>query len=144
MCLNEDLKCFSICLLAVLPLPGVKSEAASKKPMCVKSQTLYLTRSAYQKGTYNLNDTDISSIFLSKTCQVMQAECTEAEIYQNRWFWKKEDFSYEAIEKQKVLWYYFFKNFKKQKNIKKIKYRRCIISETKKMVQRRTLCNFSF
>lgn len=50
--MNEKLKLwvrktaciFSICLLAVLAVPGIRSEAASKKPTCVKKQTVYLVR----------------------------------------------------------------------------------------------------
>ena len=46
--MNEKLKMwvkktaciFSICLLAVLAVPGMKSEAASKKPTCVKNEGL--------------------------------------------------------------------------------------------------------
>lgn len=66
MWLKKTACIFSICLLAVLALPVIKSEAASKKPTCVKSQTVYLTRSDYQKGAYNLNYTDISSYIFIK------------------------------------------------------------------------------
>ena len=61
--MNEKLKLwvrktaciFSICLLAVLAVPGMKSEAASKKPTCVKKQTVYLTRgdNPYTRAYYN-------------------------------------------------------------------------------------------
>lgn len=50
--MNEKLKLwvrktaciFSICLLAVLAVPGMRSEAASKKPTCVKKQTVYVSK----------------------------------------------------------------------------------------------------
>lgn len=50
--MNEKLKIwlkktaciFSICLLAVMAVPGMKSAAASGKPTCVKKQTVYVSK----------------------------------------------------------------------------------------------------
>ena len=55
-----------LCFLTLLAVPSVESEAALKKPTCVKNQTVYLTRSDYQKGTYNLNGVDLSSYIFIK------------------------------------------------------------------------------
>lgn len=57
----------ALCLLAVLALPGVKSEAAAKKPTCVKKQTVYLARmnSPYNKS-YEHFTTNSNAISLEK------------------------------------------------------------------------------
>lgn len=50
-----------LCLITTILIPGIQCEAATKKPSCAKTQTVYLTRSDTAPGKYYLDYTDISS-----------------------------------------------------------------------------------
>ena len=55
----------AMCMIAVLALPGMKSEAAAKKPTCVKKQTVYLANMERPEEYISDGDSDCYTTSIS-------------------------------------------------------------------------------